>query len=336
MALVALWVFGLACIASSFTFEYEVEIKDHLAGLYLSEGFRYVAKLPQLPVGIMLQAALIQAGAQLWERQILSLTISSLSILLVYKTSCLVHDKRASSLIAMFAGLNPLVILYSPATSSEGLTLFLVLLFVYLHSTRRYVQASIAMFVSALTNYACWLLVPLILVEGLARSLRGEADVRTVLPYFAGAAGIFLWGAINFLMAGNPFNFIMRLKRITDSLYWRANVFSLQGFELLLPILYPLALTFPFSLTWLRRLKEHGTSLQTLFTCATALSIFIGAAIKNVFPWARYFVQVVPLIIMRGFPRKVGKIHVIMYFAVSVFVACDHVARSMRFIELNS
>jgi len=334
LCLIFLGVVGISFffVISSFTFEYEVVARYLLAQLFNEHGFAYLTSVAQLPLGIILEALLFRIGFTVWMQQFFSIVFSLVSLFFVFKLARLKLEEKPALLITALVGFNPLFLIYSFIVGVESLSLMVLLLFFYLFSTEHYHLAALALWAGVLTNYVCWPLIFLVLLNHLTNRIRKEANMKELLSFAAGVAGVILWGVVNFTQTQNPLNFIQGLSDTTLSVYAHANVFNLQGLEFLLPLLiYPLTFAFPFAVMLLANLHKRKINLPLLFAVTNALLLTIGVITKTTMPWARYYLYNLPLLVMLGYPSKIKLWHIIAYFALATAATYLQVFWSINF-----
>jgi hypothetical protein len=327
LSLASVSAVSLALIAFSVPsmFEYEVHIRVAFAIRILREGFNYIRFVAQPPLSVFLEAFLLKVGVSVQEQQLFSIAYSISALAAFYMLVRREEGEEAALKKMLLLGFHPLFLIYSGAATAESLSLMLLLLFFYAYYAGRRVCAAVTLFTGTLTNYTFWLLTPLMFIDG--------ARGKTAPLYYAagGAAGIFVWGAVNFFVTGNPLHFALNMSSVTRSIYGHIHIFDFSGFEILLPLVaYPLALTFPFSVDMLKRPRLDA---GYLFTIMVPLSNAIGVAISSVMPWARYAVYYIPLQLALSRPPNIRRRHLITYFCTSAFITAIHVYWSVLFIE---
>ena len=264
-----------------------------------------------LPFYQYLIALLVVLGGDLYSVRLMSAFAGSLLVLIVYKTSFLVHKSERTAILSMIlASFNPLLLLYSAFAMSEAVYSFLLLLAFYLLLKHQFILASFPLVLSVLTRYESWVLMPTMLLFFMWKEKTFSA--KKYIPLLASCNAIVWWLLINKLNYNDPFFFMHYLGRMdlpqnfdVTAIWGIPEIFRSAFGAILYPVIYPFMYAPVLSAQVYKKLRSlNRTNLQTSFLVTMLVSYTASLTVTKIlhinWGWGRHFLPLIPLHIILG------------------------------------
>jgi len=306
-------------------FEFESSIRFMVASFFSHRGFLYLKGTSFLPFGIAIQSFFVLVGyGRLLMRLLSALSNICLSFL-IYRFGREFHRDRTEH-VAMLVLFNPLIFLYSLFGTIDVFFTLLVFSLAYTYCFRRYLFASLIFFVSILTHYTAWVLVPVFLLD----TLISKTDTRKkIIVVATGICGILLWGIVNYFFCGSPINFIRQMRNTVSEVTWNFAPNFVIAF--LYPLIYPFMFSAFFFFSMIDVIfkyfrEDKFVRFTALFFLVDVICLVLGVLTNSIIPWARYLMPLLPFCIILGFfnlkNSRLKKVIVLSYFLISTIGTC--------------